>query len=169
MPIDVTEGFKRDVLGAAEAPGSAGAEPKGSAVAEEFRRETLGVVHPGHLATMGARPRIFSRAEELLFDLDDLPQGRGDLAGGQGVRHQRHPTHPGQPAWRACAHPAGAAGRRDAARGVPGHHGRGDPGRRAGGLAGHPDPQVRNGGSGARDGRPLPGRRARVTVGDALR
>ena len=52
MPIDVTEGFKRDVLGAAEAAGSACAEPKGSAVAEEFRRETLGVTHPGHLATM---------------------------------------------------------------------------------------------------------------------
>ena len=33
MPIDVTEGFKRDVLGAPEAPGSTGAEPKGSTVA----------------------------------------------------------------------------------------------------------------------------------------
>jgi hypothetical protein len=35
MPIDVTEGLKRDVLEAAEAPGSAGAEPKGSAVDDE--------------------------------------------------------------------------------------------------------------------------------------
>jgi len=52
MPIDVTEEFKRDVFGAAEAPGSVGAESKGSAVAEEFRRETLGVMHPGHRATM---------------------------------------------------------------------------------------------------------------------
>jgi len=34
MPIDVTEEFKRDVFGAAEAPGSVGAEPKGSTVAE---------------------------------------------------------------------------------------------------------------------------------------
>jgi hypothetical protein len=56
MPIDVTEEFKRDVLGAAEAPGLAGAEPKGSAVAEEFSRETLGVAHPGHLATMELDP-----------------------------------------------------------------------------------------------------------------
>ena len=56
MPIDVTEEFKRDVFGTAEAPGSVGAEPKDSAVAEEFRRETLGVMHPGHVATMELDP-----------------------------------------------------------------------------------------------------------------
>jgi hypothetical protein len=61
MPIDVTEGFKRDVLGALEAPGSAGAEPKGSAVAEEFRRETLGVMHPVTSPPWSSIPNIFSR------------------------------------------------------------------------------------------------------------
>jgi len=59
MPIDVTEEFKRDVFGTAEAPGSVGAEPKDSAVAEEFRRETLGVMHPGHVATMELDPEYF--------------------------------------------------------------------------------------------------------------
>jgi hypothetical protein len=59
MPIDVTEEFRRDVLGVAEAPGSPVAEPKSSAVAEEFRLETLGVTHPGHLATMELDPEYF--------------------------------------------------------------------------------------------------------------
>src|SRR5215471_7717771 len=54
MPIDVTDEFKRDVLGVAEV-----AEPESFAVAEEFRRETLGVTSPGHLATMELDPEYF--------------------------------------------------------------------------------------------------------------
>ena len=62
MPIDVTEEFKRDVLGVAEAPGSAGAEPKSSAVAEEFRRET----HSSWAHE--ARSRILDRSGDRPFD-----------------------------------------------------------------------------------------------------
>jgi hypothetical protein len=65
MPIDVTEEFKREVFGAAEAPGSVGAEPKGSAVAEEFRRETLGVTHPGR--------RMGEPGERLSIDSNPAP------------------------------------------------------------------------------------------------
>jgi alkylhydroperoxidase/carboxymuconolactone decarboxylase family protein YurZ len=55
----VADQFNRDVLGMTEAPGMA-AQPKGSAIAEEFARETLGVVHPGHLATMELDPDYFA-------------------------------------------------------------------------------------------------------------
>jgi alkylhydroperoxidase/carboxymuconolactone decarboxylase family protein YurZ len=52
MPIGVTEASSANMLETSEAPGLASVELKGSAVAEEFSRETLGVTHPGHLATM---------------------------------------------------------------------------------------------------------------------
>ena len=54
----ITDEFKRDVLGASEAPVVAG-ERERSAVAEEFARETLGVIHPGHQATMDLDPEYF--------------------------------------------------------------------------------------------------------------
>ena len=56
----VTDEFNREVLGVTDAPGAAGAKPTGAAIAEEFARETLGVVHPGHLATMELDPEYFS-------------------------------------------------------------------------------------------------------------
>ena len=54
----VADEFNRDVLGESGAPTAAG-EHKRSAIAEEFARETLGVVHPGHQATMELDPDYF--------------------------------------------------------------------------------------------------------------
>ncbi len=59
MADKLTEQFNRELFGTADAPAMPSADPKGSAVAEEFARETLGVVHPGHTATMALDPEYF--------------------------------------------------------------------------------------------------------------
>src|SRR5215472_6657396 len=52
-----------------------GLRRRGRIQARDARRDASR--SPGH---HGTRSRIFSRAEELLFDLDDLTEGRRDLA-----------------------------------------------------------------------------------------
>jgi alkylhydroperoxidase/carboxymuconolactone decarboxylase family protein YurZ len=54
MSSDIGDAFARDVLGAA----SAGDDT--SKLPEDFKRETLGVVHPGHLAVMELDPDYFA-------------------------------------------------------------------------------------------------------------
>jgi alkylhydroperoxidase/carboxymuconolactone decarboxylase family protein YurZ len=54
MSNDIGDSFARDVLG------TTGAGDDTSSLPEEFKRETLGVVHPGHLAVMELDPDYFS-------------------------------------------------------------------------------------------------------------
>src|SRR4029078_10318157 len=53
MSRDIGDAFSRDVLG------SAGGDDT-SSLPEDFKRETLGVVHPGHLAVMELDPGYFA-------------------------------------------------------------------------------------------------------------
>ena len=53
MSSDIGDAFSRDVLG------SAGGDDT-SSLPEDFKRETLGVVHPGHLAVMELDPGYFA-------------------------------------------------------------------------------------------------------------
>ena len=53
MSGDIGDAFSRDVLG------SAGGDDT-SSLPEDFKRETLGVVHPGHLAVMELDPGYFA-------------------------------------------------------------------------------------------------------------
>jgi alkylhydroperoxidase/carboxymuconolactone decarboxylase family protein YurZ len=54
MSNDIGDAFARDVLGAARAGDDT------SSLSEDFKRETLGVVHPGHLAVMELDPDYFA-------------------------------------------------------------------------------------------------------------
>ena len=54
MSNDIGDAFARDVLGAARAADDTSSLP------EDFKRETLGVVHPGHLAVMELDPEYFA-------------------------------------------------------------------------------------------------------------
>ena len=53
MTADIGDDFSREILG------SASLERKPSVLPEEFKRETLGVVHPGHEAVMSLDPEYF--------------------------------------------------------------------------------------------------------------
>jgi alkylhydroperoxidase/carboxymuconolactone decarboxylase family protein YurZ len=54
MSADIGDAFNRDVLG--------GANPAAdtSGLPDDFKRETLGVVHPGHAAVMALDPEYFA-------------------------------------------------------------------------------------------------------------
>jgi alkylhydroperoxidase/carboxymuconolactone decarboxylase family protein YurZ len=53
MSSDIGDAFAREVLGAAQADG-------GAELSDDFKRETLGVVHPGHQAVMELDPDYFN-------------------------------------------------------------------------------------------------------------
>lgn len=53
MTADISDDFSREILG------STSPERKPSVLPEEFKRETLGVVHPGHEAVMSLDPEYF--------------------------------------------------------------------------------------------------------------
>jgi alkylhydroperoxidase/carboxymuconolactone decarboxylase family protein YurZ len=54
MSSDIGDAFAREVLGAADAGGGTSGLP------DDFKRETLGVVHPGHQAVMELDPDYFA-------------------------------------------------------------------------------------------------------------
>jgi alkylhydroperoxidase/carboxymuconolactone decarboxylase family protein YurZ len=53
MTADIGDDFNREILG------NAHSERKPSVLPEDFKHETLGVVHPGHEATMELDPEYF--------------------------------------------------------------------------------------------------------------
>jgi len=54
MSADIGDAFNRDVLGDAAAASDTAALP------DDFKRETLGVVHPGHAAVLALDPEYFA-------------------------------------------------------------------------------------------------------------
>ena len=54
MSSGIGDAFNREILGSAPAAGATSALP------EDFRRETLGVTHPGHEAVMALDPEYFA-------------------------------------------------------------------------------------------------------------
>jgi alkylhydroperoxidase/carboxymuconolactone decarboxylase family protein YurZ len=54
MSAGIGDAFNREILGSADAAGATSNLP------EDFKRETLGVTHPGHEAVMALDPEYFS-------------------------------------------------------------------------------------------------------------
>jgi len=70
MSAEIGDAFNREILGSAKRRG------RQRRVAGNFKRETLGVIHPGHEAVMALDPEIFFCIEELLFGPGPFPERR---------------------------------------------------------------------------------------------
>lgn len=76
---------------------------------DEFRREILGVMHPGHQATMELDLEYFAALKNHVLYVDNLKKGRRYPEAGDGVRHHRRLADTGQDAWRKGPCPASSS------------------------------------------------------------
>jgi hypothetical protein len=62
MSAGIGDAFNREILGSTDAAGA-------SELPEDFKRETLGVTHPGHEAVMALDPEYFSALKNYYSSL----------------------------------------------------------------------------------------------------